>query len=1551
MKNIIFGLIFGFSLLVGQTLVVDKNYYNGGVNCLGNSTNTYTTIQSAINSAYDGDAIMICPGIYNESITLSNKGISLIGVSGNRNDVVITQQNGVTISITNWPSKLIIKNITIESNGNDAINFNNETPSLIYFENVSIKAKKKGVHFQLNIFGKFNIKNSLIESEEECIEVNGYINDNLEFKDLILQGNKGIYIGGDLYGSKNIFESITIKSDEESIYIGGEVSGKLNLKELNITSNNSDAVKIEGRLDRGLLIEETNIISYLEDGLEVKDDIDPNPEGNYSLWIKNSSIRVKKRALNLDYGKQVNVKLENSYFESSSDDTIKLKLQEWYSVIAIGNCFRTLSSGNYAFYLDMINSNDVDINNNCFYANGIDKLAKSTGSGYDWNGNYWYGFNGNSYNYNNITDNNPLLNCNSCSLKPIANYQMDECNWTGTIGEVKDSSENGYDGIAKNGATTSEGKICSGGKFDGSNDYIKLSNFPNLTGARTITAWIKTLNKNKSGQRIFADDEINGNGNYALSLGDGGSGRVRFYIRGVSQVSLDSNPVIDNNKWYFVVAIYNDITKTKRLIVYDSNGNKLEDKTQIIFGKIRIPNGTATIGGETDNGEINNRFKGYIDEVKIWNLALNDFEIDTIYNNEKNGRNFNGLNRVCFNYDGPITSLEFEGSEIELGNTTVNFEWTHIEFNKTFSSVPVVFILPSKKGQHPASVRIKNVTVNGFDAIFAEPQGEDGPHLNQNINYLAINKGVHKIGNTYFEVGTINTKKIQQKNISNEWEKIDHIFKNCMSLPVPVVAVAQIQSINNETGLDPNGIKRSKPWMTTAIEVNSSGVYVALERSETNEGSITEKETIGYMIAPANIQDNVIDDYGNNIKFETIRKEEYFVGWDNSCKKVNFVHSYSTIPLIAANKNSKKGADGGWFRRCYLDKNKIGLLIDEDGAQSSNILYGYSEPPQDRERSHIAETGGIFVFSDTIIIHQQDQTNSTFDAWDTFRSVNDKNISTKIVNKDFNLTIASLDQNGSSYQDFNGTVCVTIVDDLNNSYTPWYKLLFNDQNSSILKNINIPSAIKEAKVLILWKKDINNSCPLTNEDNLTLSTDSFAIRPDKFDIETPSIIKAGEEFNITIKALGYNGESAKDYNESISNIKLEYNETKSECKIGTLEKVSEEDFINGEANITLKYSEVGDINVTIKEINGSEFALIDSDDTNNLQRFINPITENINIVVDHFEINATYLNHNKDNNFTYLDENLTIASILDINITAKNKDNETLENYNKECYAKEISINISHSNVNDDNITKIIYKVVDVENNQMLENIQKDNNISFVYKEGNFTTDNNGTTFLKVYINFDRNISKAVNPFEFNIIRIDVNDTDSNGSLDVNKSANYYYGNLLLKDIIATKNDFIKSYNFLIYDNNNSDNLKPSDNELLFNWYENIWHKNSDGNVTDDEIVVSSDYNASNELTEVNVSITSIGNGEITFDISRSDNNIKFVVVHLLSENLRWFWYSKFDKPYDISNDSTCLNHFCFAITWEDNNEVGKVGSGEFSGTEANVTEINTTKRGIKIFR
>jgi len=230
----------------------------------------------------------------------------------------------------------------------------------------------------------------------------------------------------------------------------------------------------------------------------------------------------------------------------------------------------------------------------------------------------------------------PVLSLATQESQLIAYYAQDEASWNGSSGEVIDQSVNAYHAQAINGAftditdpaITGDPGTCRYGNFDGNNDYLALpSAFPNLQGSFTITAWINTNNRNDRGQRVLADDE-NNSGGYSLSLGDPGAGRLRFFSRAVSPVSLDTGVQINNNQWYFVSAVHNVDAKTRQIYV---DGVLAASGTY--SGNWGTDTGIASIGGETNNaGENNNnfRFDGEIDEVRVYSQALSSTDINIV---------------------------------------------------------------------------------------------------------------------------------------------------------------------------------------------------------------------------------------------------------------------------------------------------------------------------------------------------------------------------------------------------------------------------------------------------------------------------------------------------------------------------------------------------------------------------------------------------------------------------------------------------------------------------------------------------------------------------------------------------------------------------------------------------------------------------------------------------------------------------------------------------------------------------------------------------------
>ncbi len=540
-----------------------------------------------------------------------------------------------------------------------------------------------------------------------------------------------------------------------------------------------------------------------------------------------------------------------------------------------------------------------------------------------------------------------------------------------------------------------------------------------------------------------------------------------------------------------------------------------------------------------------------------------------------------------------------------------------------------------------------------------------------------------------------------------------------------------------------------------------------------------------------------------------------------------------------------------------IDGVKKTIIKDGDGAHiSSNILGSFREfngslfnkgiiytiPKFKSGRIHTIYDKSVFTFNMSkikigaaytkngkryyAVLHRcggGDRAYGTgpFDAWDvslnntTPPHLNNRHISTKIVNKAFQLTLASLNKENDAYELKKGAGRVYVaIYPKGSSVAISNQLSFNAtvRDHITSSDFNVSSAQKKAvvgfKFCATYNKNITTnkasyvlfpsiSCKnstVINDCNastlgtptwhLCYSTDEFAIRPYAFKIFGLNQYKrAGKNFNITIEALDDKGKPTKNYDENLTiqgnSPRLDYNDIKRSdgCVNGSLTGRNLI-FKNGKANVTLKYSEVGDLNLTVREINGSEFAKVNESDTNKSQRFIQSYSKTITILPYRFDINAS-LSNNNGQKFTYLSNDLNMSAILDINITAQNMNNATTKNYNKKCYAKDTNLSISYTKLNitpSNALTKILYSDTNasIDGNSSISS--HDINLTDI-NSSIFSNDNNGTGIIHLKINFDRNITKPVNPFDINVT--DINVTDVNGTKGqkiLDQNATFYYG-------------------------------------------------------------------------------------------------------------------------------------------------------------------------------
>jgi hypothetical protein len=182
----------------------------------------------------------------------------------------------------------------------------------------------------------------------------------------------------------------------------------------------------------------------------------------------------------------------------------------------------------------------------------------------------------------------------------------------------------------------SQAQICipntSSLKFNGNSDYVQINSDTNLEmdSALTVEAWIKPsgFGTNHWDNSIFCKHSWS-SGEQGYVLRCGGTGVLSFTFAGFANGSptswedcLSSDSAVQKDVWQHVAGSFDGYRM--RLYV---NGNQVADS---LFVGTMVP-GTdynPMIGRLCDAGQFEGRyFKGKIDEVRVWNRALTQSEI------------------------------------------------------------------------------------------------------------------------------------------------------------------------------------------------------------------------------------------------------------------------------------------------------------------------------------------------------------------------------------------------------------------------------------------------------------------------------------------------------------------------------------------------------------------------------------------------------------------------------------------------------------------------------------------------------------------------------------------------------------------------------------------------------------------------------------------------------------------------------------------------------------------------------------------------------------
>ena len=201
--------------------------------------------------------------------------------------------------------------------------------------------------------------------------------------------------------------------------------------------------------------------------------------------------------------------------------------------------------------------------------------------------------------------------------------------WWRFNGDATDSSGNGNNGMVYGTEDYVDSPMGQALSFDGVNNYVDCGNGASLrpTSALTVEAWVKYAGffSDNTGHAIVSEAQFTSNGFMLYQACGTPYNRVRYFVKTDTGLFIgQSGTPLSINTWYHLAMTYDGSDLTLYIGgVYDSSISA----TGNVKWSGTTPNlyiGSTYIAGGT-------KFKGLIDDVRIWNVALSQDQLGEVY--------------------------------------------------------------------------------------------------------------------------------------------------------------------------------------------------------------------------------------------------------------------------------------------------------------------------------------------------------------------------------------------------------------------------------------------------------------------------------------------------------------------------------------------------------------------------------------------------------------------------------------------------------------------------------------------------------------------------------------------------------------------------------------------------------------------------------------------------------------------------------------------------------------------------------------------------------